>query len=171
MRVRGCGCWAGFGSGVWAAWPLFVAGAGVQAGVLLIAGWPGAGLAGWIAVDRGAALGGLAGALLIYGLTWALPGGRGLAWALLAAVDGTGHVLTRGLGLLLFAGHGWRCRRDGTSGGDGTGHGNFSRSAAVGGVELLPVLGGGLSHLALLGQSGGADLAGGQPIQRDVAGR
>jgi hypothetical protein len=64
---------------------------------------------------------GLAGALLIYRLTWAL-----------TAIDGSGHVLTRQLGLLLFACNGWGCRRDGTSGGDGSGHSSLGRSAAVG---------------------------------------
>jgi len=93
--------------------------------------------------------GGLAGALLIYGL----------AWALLSAGGRTGQVLARDLGLLLFAGHGWRCRRDGTRGGDGPDHGNFRRSAAIGGVELLLVLGRGLSYLTLLRERRGAVLA------------
>ena len=82
----------------------------------------------------------------------------GLTGALLTAVDRAGGVLTREVGLLLHAGNGRGCGRDGAGGGDGTGLGYFSRSAAVGGVELLPVLGSSLSYLTLLGERRGAGL-------------
>ena len=99
-------------------------------------------------------------ALLIYGLAGCGPGwlDSWLTGALLTAVDRAGGVLTRQVGLLLHAGNGRGCGRDGASGGDGTGLGYFSRSAAVGGVELLPVLGSSLSYLTLLGERRGAGL-------------
>jgi hypothetical protein len=127
------------------------------AGALLVAGLAGSGArfgrrTAFISGLAGASwLGsGLAGALLVSRLTWTL-----------TAVGGASHVLARDLGLLLFAGDCRRGRGDGTSGGDGAGHGDFSRAAAVGGVELLLVLGRGLSYLTLLGQRLGTVLAAG----------
>lgn len=117
------------------------------AGALLVAGLAGSGARFG---RRTAFISGLAGALLVSRLTWTL-----------TAVGGASHVLARDLGLLLFAGDCRRGRGDGTSGGDGAGHGDFSRAAAVGGVELLLVLGRGLSYLTLLGQRLGTVLAAG----------
>ena len=187
LRGRtGLGCGAGLGSGsslrlgrgpgfgaragVWLAGALFRSTrcwALAVYGALLISGLTG-GRPGWLDC-------GLAGALLVSGLAGggarlghrtAFVSGlarsdrlrRGLTGAL-AAVGWTGHVLASDLGLLLFASHCWRGCRDGASGGDGAGHGNFSRSAAVGRVELLLVLGRGLSYLTLLRERRGAVLA------------
>jgi len=88
-----------------------------------------------------------------------------LTWAL-ATGGRTGQVLTSDLGLLLFAGHGWWCGCDGTRGGDGPDHGNLSRSATIGGVELLLVLGRGLSDLTLFWQRRGTELAAGSQFRR-----
>ena len=78
--------------------------------------------------------------------------------ARLAAVYWTGSILTSQLGLLLHACDGWGCGRDRASGGDGAGLGYLGGSTAIGGVELLFVLGGRLSYLTLLGKRCGAGL-------------
>jgi hypothetical protein len=92
--------------------------------------------------------------------------GCGRAGALLSTVDRSSSVLTSLVGLLLFTYHGWGCCCYGTSGGDWPGLSNFCGLAAIVRVELLLVLGSGLSHLTLLGQSGGANLAAGSQFRR-----
>ncbi len=162
------GCGASFRHGTLLVSGLAGCGTRLGHGVLAVTGLAGSclrhrtlficGLTGPCRLDRG-----LTGPLFVPRLTGALTI-SGLAGAL-TAVGRTGHVFTRDLGLLLFACHGWRGRRNGTSGSDWAGHGNFSWPPAIGGVELLPVLGGGLSDLTLLGQRRHACLAGSSPFR------